>query len=220
MKLTSETFFTKGGKRMESVSLRNFFSAEKSNIQQKLRMNDSVLKEKFESGLNTNIRSNKSIVTSLRPDEVQWESTNEVKPLPVLNTANSNIIATFPTSNRTQYNDIIAEMGAKYNVPVNLISKVIETESNFDEKVTSPAGAQGLMQLMPATAKSLGVEDPFNARQNIEGGVKYLKSMLNKYNGDLTLALAAYNAGPGNVDKYGGVPPFEETENYIEKILK
>lgn len=114
--------------------------------------------------------------------------------------------------------DIIFEEAAKlFDVPVNLLKAVAKTESGFDPNAVSRSGAMGVMQLMPQTAKSLGVTDPFDARQNIMGGAKYLKSTLDQF-GDVTLALAAYNAGPGNVLKYGGVPPFAETQNYVKKV--
>lgn len=113
---------------------------------------------------------------------------------------------------------IFEEASQKYGVPLALLKAVGKAESNFNASAVSGAGAQGVMQLMPATAKSLGVEDPFDARSNIMGGAKYLSEKLNLYDGDIDLALAAYNAGSGNVAKYGGVPPFAETRNYIKRI--
>ncbi len=120
---------------------------------------------------------------------------------------------------KSQILNIISHISKKYDIDEKLVKAVVKQESGFRHDAVSHCGAMGLMQLMPATAKGLGVTDPFDPVQNIEGGVKYLKSKLNKYNGNLILALASYNAGSGNVEKYGGVPPFKETQNYVKSIL-
>ncbi len=121
-------------------------------------------------------------------------------------------------SSKTTLEDIFKEASDTYGVPLALLKAVGKQESNFNPKATSHCGAQGIMQLMPATAAELGVTDAYDPKQNIMGGAKYLSQLLSKYDGDTTLALAAYNAGSNNVAKYGGVPPFKETQNYVAKV--
>jgi soluble lytic murein transglycosylase-like protein len=117
------------------------------------------------------------------------------------------------------FDSIIKTISAKYNVDPRLVRAVVQTESNFDPQAESAAGAQGLMQLMPETAKELGVQDSLDPVQNLDGGVHYLKKMLDRYDGNISMALAAYNAGPGAVNKYGGIPPYKETRAYVNRVL-
>lgn len=151
-----------------------------------------------------------------------------------INNTKSNISKNAPVSNSagndfsqklnqamqsTTLDGIFQEASSKYGISVNLLKAVAKAESNFNANAQSHAGAQGIMQLMPSTSKSLGVTDPFDAYQNIMGGAKLLSQFINKYDGNTSLALAAYNAGPGNVAKYSGIPPFKETQNYVKKVL-
>lgn len=119
-----------------------------------------------------------------------------------------------------KFDKIIEEASSKFGLPKELIKAVIKAESNFNPIAISPKNAMGLMQLIPSTAKEMGVEDVFDPYQNIMGGTKYLKMLLDKYNGNLFLALSAYNAGPDRVDKSGGIPNIEETKTYVDRVLK
>jgi soluble lytic murein transglycosylase-like protein len=116
------------------------------------------------------------------------------------------------------YDDIVQEAAALYDMDANLIHAVMQAESAFHPYAVSRAGAEGLMQLMPELSDEMGVSDAFDPRENIMGGTRYLKRLLEYHNGNVDLALASYNAGPGAVSRYGGVPPFRETRNYVKTI--
>lgn len=116
------------------------------------------------------------------------------------------------------WNGLVEKYAGQFDVPEDLVRAVMDQESGGDSRAVSPAGAQGLMQLMPGTARGLGVTNAFDPEQNVRAGVQLLRDNLNRYNGDVPRALAAYNAGPGAVAKYGGVPPFRETQNYVARI--
>jgi hypothetical protein len=129
--------------------------------------------------------------------------------------------STEPLTDKTPFQKLIHDAAARYNLDPTLIHSVIAIESNFDPKAVSRKNARGLMQLMPRTAELMGVKDSFDPAQNIDGGSHYLSDLLKKYKNDITLALAAYNAGPDSVDKYGRrVPPYLETMKYVQRIAK
>lgn len=203
-------------------------SGQTSAMQRAVQMNNYV--NKYSDQWIPANQNNKSIVanTEVQSFDKVLKNTAKVKfgdllTKPVkkvdasIYTAQANNIDKLTAKQKIQ--NIVSKISKKYDVDEKLVNAVIKQESGFNPNAKSKAGAMGLMQLMPATARGLGVTNPMNPEQNVEGGVKYLKSMLNKYNGNIILALAAYNAGPNAVDKYDGVPPYKETQNYVRSIL-
>lgn len=150
---------------------------------------------------------------------VSSTQSTETAALSVPSSDAQSVSASVSASSATDLDAYFEEAAQKYNVDVKLLKAIAHAESNYNPNATSSSGAMGVMQLMPSTAKSLGITDAYNARDNIMGGAKVISDHLSRYDGDLSLALAAYNAGSGNVAKYGGVPPFTETQNYIKKVL-
>jgi hypothetical protein len=149
-------------------------------------------------------------------DVVKIEPEEIFTPIPQPPTA----AATAPAANQSPYHELIATAASRYGIDAELISSVMEVESHFDPKAISPKNARGLMQLLPETAARLGVTNIFDPQQNIDAGTRYLKELLQLYNNDLTLALAAYNAGPDKVQKYGDVPPYRETQSYVKQVKR
>ena len=171
-------------------------------------MNDDIFASQFQSVLN-------QLVYKLLANSLQDFSKKAKTP-------DQTAIASATGNSLKQsgsFADVIRKASDKYGVNPNLVDAVVKAESNYRERAVSSAGAMGLMQLMPGTARSLGVSDPFDPEQNIDGGVRLLKKLLDRYDGNTELALAAYNAGPGAVDRYGGIPPYQETQVYVQRIM-
>lgn len=152
------------------------------------------------------------------PHKVKPQSVDTLLPPPPVVTARIETVAA--VSPEHAYDEFIREASKAHRVDAVLIRSVIQTESAFDAMAVSRAGAVGLMQLMPELAAEMGVEDPFDPRQNIMGGTKYLRRLLDLHRGRVRLALASYNAGAGNVTQYGGVPPFPETQKYVKEVTR
>jgi soluble lytic murein transglycosylase-like protein len=129
-------------------------------------------------------------------------------------------VSAFPTRPAPDISQVVNEASGRYRLDPDLVNSVIKAESGFNARAVSPKGAQGLMQLMPGTASQLGVPNAFDPEANVDGGTKYLRELLERYNFDMVKALAAYNAGPQRVEKYGGVPPYYETRAYVARIVK
>ena len=136
----------------------------------------------------------------------------------ILDTSMENKKNSTPTS-RSEINELIDKYSEQAGLDVDFVKAVINQESGFNPNATSKCGAMGLMQLMPGTAQGLGVTNAYDPEQNIQGGTKYLKGLLDRFDNNKSLALAAYNAGPNAVKKYGGIPPYQETQNYVKNVL-
>ncbi len=158
--------------------------------------------------------ANDALVVSDRPPSAEAETVNVAGTDHIRTTR-----AVASADEAARYDTLIRHYAMQHDIPADLVRAVIQVESAFDPDARSPVGAMGLMQLMPETARELGIVDPFDPGQNVRAGVAYLRQLLNRYDGDETLALAAYNAGPGTVSRYGNtVPPYPETHAYLRRI--
>lgn len=159
---------------------------------------------------------NNDFASSLEASSKALAADNSGSPSQTGDTAGS---ASSSVSSPEDYETYFQEAANTYGISAAILKSIARAESNFNPTAVSSSGAVGIMQLMPSTAAALGVSNAYDVRENILGGAKYIGQLLSKYQGNISLALAAYNAGSGNVDKYGGIPPFAETQNYVRKVL-
>ena len=165
----------------------------------------------------TLLTNRKNTDSSLQKIKVTYYKDSNIHSYSNWGNTESSVLPSYSKS-RNAFDSIIRQAAQTHGVSEGLIKAVMHTESGFNSNARSPVGAQGLMQLMPATARRFNVSNSFDPQQNIFGGAKYLSWLMKRFNGNTTLALAAYNAGEGNVDKYGGIPPFRETQDYVKRV--
>lgn len=165
----------------------------------------------------TLLTNRKNSDRSLQKVKVTYYKDSNIHSYSNWGSSESSVLPSYSKS-KNSFDNIIRQAAQTHGVSEGLIKAVMHTESGFNSNARSPVGAQGLMQLMPATARRFNVSNSFDPQQNIFGGAKYLSWLMKRFNGNTNLALAAYNAGEGNVDKYGGVPPFRETQDYVRRV--
>ena len=200
-----------------------------TGFDEKLKAAEKKLRDKAAAGKNTagskDAVKNKLADLPAKMPKITFDSLNNQQPGQNSQGASKtrtaeDVTKSIQSKNSVEIGSIILEKSRKHEVDPFLVSAIMAVESDYDPNAVSNKGAMGLMQLMPGTASDLGVKNPFDMKQNIEGGTKYIKMMLERFSGDIKLALAAYNAGPGAVDKSGGIPDNDETKNYVVRVLE
>ena len=186
-----------------------FFQSGRAMSVRAIRSDGDELVLQLRSG--GEIHCDKSLIVKVQPDEFEYPE-DVLQALPFARAILE------PAAIPAQYRDLIAKSAARHGVDARVVSALIQVESAYHSRAVSPKGARGLMQLMPATGRQYGVLDLFDPKANVDAGIQHLKKLLTRY--DLPLALAAYNAGEAAVDRFGGVPPFRETQNYVTRILR